>query len=334
MSNKSIKIYFLKIIKSHSLTLKREAVSPAELDKLFLNIQQLPLTLTNIPTRYANPGTGTENCIIFSQDKCGLNIPEKEYFISGLFIKRRNAGYPYEEDGTGNLAELKLIKEQNEIAEVTYFIIDKRNGVLSWVNNKFCGSSNTFITYLNSKFEEITSGNVAVEPLLVDNEAAQLEAFFIANPDSYDEFVKNMKRIRQLEFKIAMNANDSENYYLDSHKGNTNEIMIGLLEAMQQSNCHSLRLELSMGHSKKRDISKDFVKRIFAWLCQDDKNLAEEFIVRGSIDEQSRTLDLISDKFLYQASLNYRDKYVPSLQVFEQLFSAYFQYRPSIEEYI
>jgi len=129
----------------HPLIQKREAASADELDRLFLSIQQLPLTLTSTPTRYADPGTGIESCIIFSQDKCGLSIPEKEFFVTGLFIKRRNAGYPYEEDGTGNLAELKLINEQNEIAEVTYFVIDKRNGVLSWVNNKFCGSSHSFV---------------------------------------------------------------------------------------------------------------------------------------------------------------------------------------------
>lgn len=331
-SRKNLSVYFYKFFKSIVSERKVCELTKGELAQLFEAIEKLPIDLgQGLSSRYANIGTGEETFLVLKGDKVGLTIPNFDEYVSGLFFKRRSQSYPYDDDGKGSIQPLKLSHDDNEIAEVTGFLVDQHTNILCWVNTKYVGRVSVLESYLNEKMRQAQTEGLLPNQITIDGNAAEISIHEIVNPKAVDEFTKNMSQVSAVELKVVGDFKSLEKL-LHNNGGSTYENMQSLLSMGHEGNAATLKLILSVEPRRSNSIDKNFILRLFKSLIKFKNSDRDKLEVRGKIGETSRTINLLSDMLVYRTSIYYDGKQAPIKEVFAEIYKAYLIHKNALVE--
>lgn len=332
-SRKDLSVYFYKVCKAVVGEQKYNPLVPNELSNIFDAIGKLPIDINQDLSRYSNVETGEETCIALKHDNIGLRIPSFEEYLSGIFFKRRNTSYPYDDDGKGNIQQLKLSHDKNQIAEVTSFLVDHHTNILSWVNNRYVGRAIAFETYLNDKIRQVRCAGSFLNQMTINGENAEISFHQIIDPKAVEDFTSNMHKISTAELKIAGDLKTLEKLLHDSNS-NTNETLKNVLALAEQGNAATVRLILSVEPERSKSIKKEPILHLLRQLKEFRQPRRDKLEVRGKIGEKSRTINLLSDIVAYRTSINYDGKYVPMQEVFKMIHQAYSTLKPQLVKFL
>jgi hypothetical protein len=216
------------------------------------------------------------------------------------------------------LIEIKLTNEKNELAEVTYFIIDMSLRVLLLVNNKYVGSSRAFEDYLNNRIKE--AGKISNHQIFNNDMETRIVLPFIMNENPEQEF-NSMINISMLELRIAGSLELLESF-LDNESNSSAQTMKSLIKFAGQSRSKSIDLLFSSGHQRKEKLDKKELSNLYNRLerffkVSSDKN---KFMLKGIIDEETRYIDLLNAQYFHKCSFCYDGRYLPLNSVFSDLY--------------
>jgi hypothetical protein len=322
MGQKTMTIYFFtieKIIGTNSTFLQK-----SELEQILKSISELELDRTKPIGRFYNDGTD-ERCMIFRNDRDEIPDPNDESYFPGLFIKRRTSNYPYENDDKGGLFQISLSNNNNELAEVTFFIIDISLRVLLLVSNLYVGSITSFDSYINNRLKKY---HLEIQKLsFFENKSfIKIDFPFIVNESPENDF-NSMLNITTLELNIAGSLNLLENS-LKSATDDSRTAIRHLARFAQTARSKSMKLVLS-SHNLTDKLDKNEIAEIFKKLKNFFKISQNEnrFIVKGKIDDELRFLDLLNANYFHKTSFAYDGRYVPLREVFKRLYPIMDRYR-------
>jgi hypothetical protein len=229
--------------------------------------------------------------------------------VPAIFIHRRGNYKPFEEDGQGHLIELKLNNIHNELAEISYVLINVENGFCFWVYNPFVGGTNQFTEYINRKIVELSKNGFV--PYEYYGNIPFFDIAHIIQNNAFDEFDK-AAFIRKLEYNVSSTPDRLTQYYLT--ETDDGEGMDLLRHFIEHSGCARVSLELS-ADKKRRDkktkkpmissLDKTFVKRLFQ---QTEgilrENQTNQFNIIGTtIDDDSKVIDLLYQRLYYRIKI-------------------------------
>jgi hypothetical protein len=316
MSTKTLTVYFYSIDKL--VGAEQTKISKKELKSAIDSVQALALDKNANPTRFYDNGKD-ERCIIFQSDRDDIPKTKSKDYLPGLFIKRRSSNYPYENDDKGNLLEIKLSNNKNELAEVTYFIIDMSLRVLLLVNNKYVGSSTAFEDYLKNRIDE--SVKTTHHQVFDKDMETRIVLSFIINEDPEHEFM-SMTDISSLELRIAGSLKLLESY-LDNDKNSSAQAMKNLVQFAEHSRSKTISLLFTTGHQKREKLDKKEITNLYKRLkifFTESADTNNKFILKGVIDEETRYIDLLNDRYFHKCSFDYTGRYLPLNEVFRELY--------------
>jgi hypothetical protein len=320
--NKSFNVHVLKFIYyTEDVTIH---IKGDELKRIIKGIRSLPIDVKSDNSRYSNPGSNSEHCLIFL-DETTIGNKTDDNLLPALFIHRRGNYKPFEEDGKGHLIELKLSNINNELAEIAYILINIDSGFCFWIYNPFVGGTNQFTEYINKKLVELSKKGFILFDLY-----GMVPLFTVASiiqDNAFDEFDK-IAFVRKLEYHISSTPEKLTQYYLtenDDGKG-----MDLLRNFIKHSGC--ARISLTIGADKKKtdkktkkpifsSLNKKFVKNLFnqteAILRENQSNQFN--IIGTTIDDDSRVIDLLYQRLFYRITVEFEDNFIPIYSVINQM---------------
>lgn len=316
MSKKTFTAYFHSIEKS--VGAEQVMVTKDELISAIDSIRSLVLDKSISLSRFYDNGKD-ERCIIFRSDHEYIPATKNKDYLPGLFIKRRSSNYPYENNDKGDLLKIKLADDNNELAEITYFIIDMSLCVLLLVNNKYVGSSTAFEEYLNNRINENAKTSPEKQIFEKDMET-RIVLPFIINEDPEKEF-NSMVNISSFELRIAGSLEFLE-YFIDNKRNGSAKTIKNLIQFAKHSRSKSITLMFSSGHQQKEKLDKYEINSLYKNLKEFFAKSTDEnrFMVKGIIDEETRCIDLLNDRCFHKCSFDYDGRYPPLNSVFNELY--------------
>jgi hypothetical protein len=259
-----------------------------------------------------------ERCLMLRSDMNEIPKPPKDIYVPGLFIKRRTSNYPYENDDTGKLFQIRLSDKNNELAEVTFFVIDTSLKVLMFISNPYVGSISSFEAYINNRLKEYHK-EIKRLPFLEDKSFVRIEFPVIINESPEKDF-NLMNDISTLEIYVAGSLNFLEST-IRSSKDDSEAALENVVRMAKKARSKTIKLVLSSSHMKekmdKAEIKKIF-KKMWAFFRQSKEN--NKFVVKGRIDDEVRFLDLLNADYFHKTSFDYEGRYVPLSGVFKKLY--------------
>ena len=341
MHKKKIKIYFLKIKKVKKTKEKEidEALTEDDIKELFDTVGKIPLDINTTPSRYYGKGDDSY-CLLLPKDRTVQRPKIKRIsgMITGAFLRRRSSNYPFEDNGQGMLEELIMKDENNEIAEVTLFIIDPSNQTLIWLGNRNVAGWTKFGIYLKRKYYEIlqkkrkskNSTDDSKFGLLTigDNLFGDLAFSHYLNNDALSSFNNDMKTVKKLEVRIDGDMTELERYATEGK--NMEEALNAAIDMAKNS--ESTTIKLTLANRSEQGLSKVFAQKFFNGISKvaGIHDATKQYTVTGDIDDHSRTLDLISDKLVYQEEIESESKYLEYSKIYDIMLEAYRNYDDKI----
>ncbi len=309
MSTTQLKVYYLVLSKREesdsTTTPKVVKVSTNEFDDIFTGIiDNMPLRKKSKLNRFFTLTGSEPKWILLHADDSG--IPEKSGFIQGLFVKSRTSKWPYKEDVNGKVSQ---ILEINGMAEVSYFIIDKNNGVVIYTANQFVGGHKSFQNYLNEKILELRN-NTTLNILKSGKKEYLCELNLIINSINIEDLVKK-STIKKYNMRLVRPKNYDKST-IDLPLNSETDIFVNNLKWVKTQN-----IEFLAGRSN--DLPG---KRLKNWISFAREN--RDIVTRADVlDEDSRVIDLLGEDYVLNSMIDYTKKYMPHQDVFNSLMSEY-----------
>jgi hypothetical protein len=323
MGKKSLTAHFYSIEKMVGAEL--ELLPKSELDSALKAVSELKVDRNEEPGRYYKDSAEDERCLMFQADFPEIPSPARSAYIPGLFIKRRTFNYPYENNDTGNLFQISLSDEDNELAEVTFFVIDTSLRVLMFISNPYVGAISSLEAYFNNRLKEYHE-SVSPLPFLIDEGFVKLDFPPIVNETPEKDF-NAMADISVLEMHIAGSLNLLENTFRSS-SDDSGAALEKVAQLAKKTRSKTIKIMFSSAHMKekmnKSEIYKVF-KKMRLFFRQSGQN--NKFIVKGRIDDEVRVLDLLNADYFHKTSFDYDGRYVPIKEVFKRLYPIMDRYR-------
>jgi len=266
-----------------------------------------------------------ERCVMFRSDMEEIPRPTRKTYVPGLFIKRRTSNYPYENNDTGKLFQIRLSNEDNELAEVTFFIIDMSLRVLLFVSNPYVGSSSSLEQYFNNRLKEYHS-SVNPLPFFSDESFVRLEFPVIINETPENDF-DSMENISVFEMYVAGSLRFMESA-LDSKKDDLQTELKNLARLSEKARSKTMKFILSSSHDSEK-LDKAAINQIYKRMRPffNGSERDNKFIVKGRIDDEVRFLDLLNADYFHKTAFSYDGKYIPIDGVFQKLYPIMDRYR-------
>ena len=313
---KDITVYFYRMNKENG-----EHLSAGEIEKMIKKIEELPVDIEKDNNRF-DGDEGEEECVLLDNETDWklLNIKGKinkahQNCVHGIYFRRRRHLAPYINSGTANLQELDLGHENNVLAEVTYFIIDRENQVLTFVNNVHVGGCSRFETYINAKLLQCAEGTEK------ESEACKIAFPIIIKRDSEIDFEK-LQEISKVEIKIAGNLQQLEDT-IESGEHDSFGEMQSVLAFADKYNSKNLSLTLSMGRSNEK-MDKNAISGLFTFIKNRLRGRDGSMLrLHGKVDNDPRVIDLLNEVLCHKTTITYNETYVPYEKVFERLYKIY-----------
>lgn len=322
MGKKTLAAHFFSIEKIIGADLTM--LSRSELRLALDSISEFKVDRKEKFSRYFFDGLD-ERCVMFHADMEEIPKPRRTSYVPGLFIKRRTSNYPYENNDTGKLFQIRLSNENNELAEVTFFIIDISLRVLMFISNPYVGSISSFGNYINNRLKEYHS-NISPLPFFSDESFVRFEFPVIVNETPENDF-NSMANISTFEMHIAGSLRLMESTF-KSKKDDLQTELYNLVKFSQKARSKTIKLMLSSARMREK-LDKAMINNIFKrmkpFFHNSEKN--NRFIVQGRIDDEVRFLDLLNPDYFHKTSFVYEGKYIPIGGVFQKLYPIMDTYR-------
>jgi hypothetical protein len=322
MGKKTLTAHFFSIEKMVGAELTM--LSKNELELALDSISEFKVDRKKELSRYFFNGID-ERCVMFRSDMEEIPRPKRETYVPGLFIKRRTSNYPYENNDTGKLFQIQLSNEDNELAEVTFFIIDTSLRVLLFVSNPYVGSISSFENYINNRLKEYHS-SISPLPFFNDESFVKFEFPVIINETPENDF-DSMVNISVFEMYVAGSLKFLEST-LKSKKDDSQTALLKLVQLSEKTRSKTMRFMLSSSYGSEK-LDKATIKQIYKRMKPFFNNSEKEnkFIVKGKIDDEVRFLDLLNADYFHKTLFSYDGKYVPIDEVFQKLYPIMDRYR-------
>jgi len=317
MKSKSVTAHFYHLTKNYAGNI--ENLTEQDMTKLFQLLKSVPISPTNGGlSRY---GKNSDRMMVFREDNV-VPLPINSDYECCLFIKRRTAAYPYQKTEDGDLLELTL-SQNSELVEVTYLVFDKKKGLLLMAFNRNVGGHNSLVEYLNNVIENCTQHRFRV-----GKNSSILDLSYILNGDPESEFAM-LDDLKTMSLRISGDLQDLENVL---GSGTTNKALKNIVNLGQNANSGSIKMEFIKSRKDDSWLNKTSVANIYKCLkpfFKSDKH-SNKFSVTGTIDEETRIIDLISDKFSFHTQFDYDSRYIAPTKVLNILAEAFGSYRTTL----
>lgn len=319
MRKKNLNVYCFKIVQE----IENEIIHLRGNDlKLYLqSIREIPIDISkDEASRYSNPGSLEERCIVF-WDEIANHFPIHENYIPAFFIRRRGTTRPFEEDGHGNLIELKLSNDTNQLAEVGFLFFCINEGIALWIFNPFVGGMNQLSDYLNMSFRKSKMMGKNRIPFIQNKLDSSIGFKYIIYPNALRDFNEDFLHITGLEFNFAGNREELKQAFLFEQSDIRGIELVR--HFMEYSDCSRLAFNLHSEPLRKsknkkeysgKALNKKFIVELYdstlPYLKSSDQN---KFTVIGknTIDDETKILDLINCKLIYPIQIEYEGFTMP-----------------------
>jgi hypothetical protein len=333
MKQKELRVYVLGIYKENPQG--RFPIRADELRGLLESLRALPVNMSEPGrSRYSDPLTGEEHCMIFSDEVAPPILLDKK-IVGGVFIRRRSSTRPFEEDAHGHLIELRLSDETNQIAEVAFFLVHIEQGVLFWIPNPIVGGINRLSSYVNGKFSLCSFIGINKVDLAINHVESSIVFSNVIYPNAYRDFVDKMTEVFSLELDLVGQKEELAQLLLGERPDEKREIEL-MRHLFNSSNCTKLSIGLradSRGRPSKKEpkrkhsLNKDFLLDL--WVSTRpalESNPNSKFFVRGKMtDEETRILDLLNARLMYGVDLKYDGPCLPLPEVLAKMQAEMFR---------
>lgn len=283
----------------------------SEIISFFDKLQSFSPQEEQKPNRYyySPEDRDEEPYIMLLQGDNKSDIPKSNDFIHGVFLKIRNKNYPVEYSLRGIMSELEL-NPDSYLAEVVYFTIHKKTGIVVYNNNRFVGGEKRLTSYFNYFYNTLSedTGYCLYTPDQKKVQAFTLDLIPRLNPEKQIDEVTNLRRI---EIRLAMTQNGLSSLNLSTKK----ETVL-----CKELNDHPMSDNLTIVFSQKQQSdsislksAKAFIASILPFVKSSDKG---QCLLKGKIDEESRIIDLISDKYVHIEEVEFEKGYIPPEELF------------------
>lgn len=316
---KNITAYFLHLTKNSAGNVRN--LDTKELSKLFELLKNIPInTSDGSITRY---GKDTDWMLLFKEDNV-ITIPEFNNYECSLFIKRRTTAYPYQKNEDGNLLELNLSTD-SELVEVTYLLFDKEKNILLMANNQNVGGHNALAEYLNNVIVNCTNYRFKI-----DKDDAILDLSYIMNETPEDDF-NLLSDIKSLSMRVSGDLKDMEDF-ITPGSSNIKSALKQIANLGKNANCGSIKLEFMKSRKSESWLDKNIINKVYKVLkpFYDKDKHKNKFTVNGSIDGETRIIDLFNDKFTFHTKFEYNTRYISPTRVLNILAEAFENYRQTL----
>lgn len=318
MSTKTLKGYYYVLYKTAPGDMTEKRVNAQELSALFDFIGSKKLK-----ERYI--GETDARLIAFSGDKLNnVTIPkDDENYRYGIYLKKREAMFPYEgrdneDDNSIDVIEI-TIGESSYMFEMTYFMLDKKNGILLYLDNKNVGKINSFTSYLQNYLtvdEDHPKFNLEME----DKLANRITSAPISTPD-IQEHLNDFSRVSSLVFKLA--GQPGQSFFLGKYSSSDHalESLSGEIITDTES-LAGYSIEIRVVPNRKKSLLKETIIQLFNALSGSmPKDSNSKFRIEGKsgINEEFDVLDFLEDKYMMHSTIDYEGRYVPMDRVFNQM---------------
>ncbi len=333
---KKMNIHLIKLL--YTLEDFSENLKGSELLRVLDGIRSLPIDVGSENSRYTLPGSNNEHCLIFL-DETTLGYKKSNEMIPALFIHRRGNSHPFEEDGKGNLIELKLENSKNELAEIAFLLFNITNGYFFWVYNPFVGGINQFTNYINSKIVQLSK--IGFEKHKLYEGYPTIDVAHIIQENAFEEF-NDILSIRSLQYSICSTPETLTQKFLqeeDDRKG-----MELIRYFAENSKCARISIELGADKKKKDkktkrrtipSLDKSFIVKLYEQtegLLKENKN--NEFNVVGmGADEDSKVIDLLYKRLMYRIEVEFESTFVPINEIIDKMTSLMIGKNDEVKKY-
>ena len=328
LKRKTFNVYGFKLAKRQEELVR--TLSDVDLSGFLESIRRLPREITESGiSRYSEAGTQEERCLIFLDEIKDHTSISTDY-IPALFIKRRGGSRPFEEDGHGNLFELKLSDEENQIAEVGFVLFCIKSSLALWIYNPMVGGINLFADYLNNAFRRSCKGGLNSIPFSELGPIDDIAFHYIRYPNAESDFKSDYFKPSVLEFNIAAKNEDLSNGFLFG--GSDGDEIRLIRHFIKQSNCTRFKMEIASEKPSKKKfttgfespiLKKGFISSLYDQTIEYLRGKdGSKFIVKGKgIDEDNKVLDLINSKLIYELDISYDGATIPINDLLLRLLS-------------
>lgn len=301
-----------------------EKIQQEELLRIIEGIRSLPIDVKSDNSRYSSPGSNNEHCLIFL-DETTLGYDKNDSIIPAIFIHRRGNNRPFEEDGKGNLIDLKLDNPNNELAEIAYLVINISSGYCFWIYNPFVGGTNQFTNYINSKIAQLSINGFEKHKLYEGEPFFSIS--YIIQDNAFDEF-KKVQFIRKLQYNISSTPEKLTQLFLDEQSDRKG---MGLIRYfVENSNCARISIDIAADRKKKDkkknltiipSLDKSFITNLFTdteTLLRENQN--NQFNVIGmTADEDSKVIDLLYQRLTYRIKIDVDGNFIKINEVIDRM---------------
>jgi len=198
-------------------------------------------------------------------------------------------------------------------------------GILMYISNLYVGSIHRFNAYINNRLREYST-NISKLPFFSDETFIGIEFPSIVNETPEKDF-DSMVGISSLEINVAGSLKLMESIF-KSEKDDTQAALHKLVQLAQNTRSSTIKLYMSAARTGK-ELDKKEIENIFRKMrlffqksFKDNK-----FVVKGKIDDDVRFLDLLNADYFHKTTFEYKGRYVPIDEVFDQLYSIMDRYQ-------
>lgn len=302
-----------------------EKINSDELIRIFNAIRTLPIDISSDNSRYSSPGSNNEHCLIFL-DETTLRYKRNDEIIPAIFIHRRGNSRPFEEDGKGNLIDLKLDNPNNELAEIAFIAINVKSGYCFWIYNPFVGGTNQFTNYINAKISQLSINGFKQHKLLEGTPVFTVA--HVIQDNAADEF-DHIQYVRKLQYNICSTPDKLTQLFL-KEQGDDGKGMGLIRYFVENSNCARIAIELGADRKKKDKKTKTPIipsleKKFITSLFFDTEDLLREnqnnqFNVIGmTADEDQKVIDLLYQRLMYRIQIESEGSFIQINRVIDSM---------------
>lgn len=333
IKNKSIKGFYSVWEKTVPGEMNGQKLTGSELAGLFAYIRSVPIS-----DRYS--GDEEQRLIAFHGDNLtgdsDFVVPaDTDDFIYGLFMKKRDMALPRQGTQTDDSLVVRKIEigDKSFMFEVSYFMVDKVNGIVLLLNNRNVGFLNQFRYYLNGF---LAGGEDSKKyRLMIGNRFAnRLNAAYIPAEDVFGHLAR-FARVSQLIYKLG--GREGQSMQVPGYSS-SDEAMIMAAKGNSIDDMESLggfSIEVKIRSKRNGSLDASGIRRLFNNLSSRFQSTSEkkQFKIEGrDKNGQTDALDFISDDIMLSTSVSYEGRYVANVTVFEAMRDDFLKQRPLLVE--
>lgn len=336
---KNLSVYFFRV---HGI-LEDETTPPvpeSTWNEILGLINELPIDIkqhqSGNPSRFFRKDGVDYGLLFYDEDKKIFILEHlRDSVVLGIIYKRREVNWPFLENGQGNFEQISTNTEDDSLAELTYFLVDKRRSVLLLVSNPRAASKNTFEEYLLSQWKRATEMINTKESKESPTPPYPLRFDHMLHPNINEDF-HNMQEISKVEIQVSGGRLLDEMANRLSDNDSMEKILRSDIRLARDYN--SRTLSLSFNIDTERDITMrgrlkkglmSVAKKIMQ--IEDNSQFVETLKSNarnkcsavGKIDDATRVLDLLESKLLYKTSIEVSGRYPDFATIFKSLREIY-----------